>query len=216
MSSPSSADPAGVGEGPPRRVALLGSTGSIGRQAVEVLADAPGRLPRDRSRDRFEPGAPRRADGPVPTRGGRPRRRGEPAGRPAGHRPGRRAGRARGARDARRRRPRHRRHRRRRQPPTGPRRAACRQGRRDRQQGDPRRRGPPRHAPRARPCRGHRDDRRDRPIREPARLAPPHRLRAFGHLAVSRRRIDGGRREPSPDRVGRSVPRRDSRRDGRR
>jgi 1-deoxy-D-xylulose-5-phosphate reductoisomerase len=37
MSSPSSADPAGAGERR-RRVALLGSTGSIGRQAVDVLA----------------------------------------------------------------------------------------------------------------------------------------------------------------------------------
>ena len=36
MSSPSSASQGGQG---PRRVALLGSTGSIGRQAIEVLAD---------------------------------------------------------------------------------------------------------------------------------------------------------------------------------
>ena len=41
MSSPSSADATGVGEGGPRRVALLGSTGSIGRQTVEVLAAHP-------------------------------------------------------------------------------------------------------------------------------------------------------------------------------
>jgi len=40
MSSLRSTD--GVGEGRPRRVALLGSTGSIGRQAVDVLADNPG------------------------------------------------------------------------------------------------------------------------------------------------------------------------------
>ncbi len=39
MSSPRSAD--GVGEGQPRRVALLGSTGSIGRQAVDVLEGDP-------------------------------------------------------------------------------------------------------------------------------------------------------------------------------
>jgi 1-deoxy-D-xylulose-5-phosphate reductoisomerase len=40
MSSPSSADP-GAREGGRRRVAVLGSTGSIGRQAVEVLAAHP-------------------------------------------------------------------------------------------------------------------------------------------------------------------------------
>ncbi|MBI2776073.1 MAG: 1-deoxy-D-xylulose-5-phosphate reductoisomerase [Chloroflexi bacterium] len=40
MSSSSSAERAG--EGPRRRVALLGSTGSIGRQAVDVLARDPG------------------------------------------------------------------------------------------------------------------------------------------------------------------------------
>jgi 1-deoxy-D-xylulose-5-phosphate reductoisomerase len=37
MSSPSFADAGGAGERPARRVALLGSTGSIGRQAVDVL-----------------------------------------------------------------------------------------------------------------------------------------------------------------------------------
>ena len=41
MSSPSSADPRGGGDWTPRRVALLGSTGSIGRQAVEVLEAHP-------------------------------------------------------------------------------------------------------------------------------------------------------------------------------
>src|SRR6187200_1806009 len=41
MSSPSSADQGGAGERPTRRVALLGSTGSIGRQTVEVLAAHP-------------------------------------------------------------------------------------------------------------------------------------------------------------------------------
>jgi 1-deoxy-D-xylulose-5-phosphate reductoisomerase len=41
MSSRSSPDPGPAGERPPRRVALLGSTGSIGRQAVDVLAAHP-------------------------------------------------------------------------------------------------------------------------------------------------------------------------------
>ena len=41
MSSPSSADPGRAGDRAPRRVALLGSTGSIGRQAVEVLEAHP-------------------------------------------------------------------------------------------------------------------------------------------------------------------------------
>ncbi len=41
MSSPSSADPGRGGEEPPRRIALLGSTGSIGRQAIDVLAAHP-------------------------------------------------------------------------------------------------------------------------------------------------------------------------------
>ncbi len=41
MSSPSYAEAAGAGDGRPRRVALLGATGSIGRQAVEVLAAHP-------------------------------------------------------------------------------------------------------------------------------------------------------------------------------
>ncbi|MEA2619430.1 MAG: 1-deoxy-D-xylulose-5-phosphate reductoisomerase, partial [Chloroflexota bacterium] len=41
MSSHSSPDPGRAGERPPRRVALLGSTGSIGRQAVDVLAAHP-------------------------------------------------------------------------------------------------------------------------------------------------------------------------------
>ena len=43
MSSPSSASGPGAGPpaGPPRRVALLGSTGSIGRQAIDVLAADP-------------------------------------------------------------------------------------------------------------------------------------------------------------------------------
>ena len=41
MSSPSSADSAGAGERAPRRVALIGSTGSIGRQTVDVLAALP-------------------------------------------------------------------------------------------------------------------------------------------------------------------------------
>jgi 1-deoxy-D-xylulose-5-phosphate reductoisomerase len=41
MSSPSFAEPAGAGERAPRRVALIGSTGSIGRQTVDVLAAIP-------------------------------------------------------------------------------------------------------------------------------------------------------------------------------
>src|SRR4029079_12934744 len=41
MSSPSFAERGGEGERPARRVALLGSTGSIGRQTVEVLAAHP-------------------------------------------------------------------------------------------------------------------------------------------------------------------------------
>jgi 1-deoxy-D-xylulose-5-phosphate reductoisomerase len=41
MSSPSSADLRRGADAPPRRVALLGSTGSIGRQAVDVLAAHP-------------------------------------------------------------------------------------------------------------------------------------------------------------------------------
>jgi 1-deoxy-D-xylulose-5-phosphate reductoisomerase len=41
MSSPSSADPAGGVDRLPRRVALIGSTGSIGRQTVDVLAALP-------------------------------------------------------------------------------------------------------------------------------------------------------------------------------
>src|SRR5688572_25584387 len=41
MSSPSSTDRDGAGERSARRVALLGSTGSIGRQTVEVLAAHP-------------------------------------------------------------------------------------------------------------------------------------------------------------------------------
>ncbi len=41
MSSRSSADRPGPGERPPTRVALLGSTGSIGRQTVDVLAGLP-------------------------------------------------------------------------------------------------------------------------------------------------------------------------------
>ncbi len=41
MSSPSSAEAGRAGEGTPRRVALLGSTGSIGRQTIDVLAAHP-------------------------------------------------------------------------------------------------------------------------------------------------------------------------------
>ncbi len=41
MSSPSSTEPGGSGESRPRGIALLGSTGSIGRQAVDVIAGHP-------------------------------------------------------------------------------------------------------------------------------------------------------------------------------
>ena len=41
MSSPSFAEQGGEGQRPARRVALLGSTGSIGRQTVDVLAAHP-------------------------------------------------------------------------------------------------------------------------------------------------------------------------------
>ena len=71
----------------------------------------------------------------------------------------------------------------------GPGRAGRRQGRRDRQQGDARRRRPPRDAggpaPGGRPAAAT----PRRPVREPARLAPPDRFGALGHLAVPRRRI---------------------------
>ena len=46
------------------------------------------------------------------------------------------------------------------------------------------------------------------PVREPAGLAPPDRFGALGHLAVPRRRIDGGGRRPGAHRVRRAVPRR--------
>ena len=49
---------------------------------------------------------------------------------------------------------------------------------------------------------------RRRPVREPARLAPPDRQRALRDLAVPRRRVAGPRRGPDPDRLGRPVPRR--------
>ena len=41
MSSPSSAESGGTGDRRPRGIALLGSTGSIGRQAVDVIAGQP-------------------------------------------------------------------------------------------------------------------------------------------------------------------------------
>ena len=41
MSSPSSADAVRAGDVPSRRIALLGSTGSIGRQTIDVLAAHP-------------------------------------------------------------------------------------------------------------------------------------------------------------------------------
>ncbi len=48
-----------------------------------------------------------------------------------------------------------------------------------------------------------------RPVREPARLAPADRFGALGDLAEPRRRIDGGRGRADPHRVRRSVPRRE-------
>ena len=156
MSSPSSTDRGGAGERPARRVALLGSTGSIGRQTVEVLAAHP---------DAFTVVALAAGSnaGLLAEQAGRLRPLAVALGDetalagldlPPGHGTGRWSGRPRDARHARRRRPRHRRDGRRRQPPTGPGRPARREGRRDGQQGDARGGRPPRHAARARP-RGH-------------------------------------------------------------
>ena len=168
MSSPSSPETGRGGEPPPRRVALLGSTGSIGRQAVDVLAAHPdafrvvalatgsnAALLAEQAA-RLRPAAvalgPRRTDGldlPAGTE------------RVGGHGRPRRAG------DARRRRPGRRGHRRRREPATGPGRAARGQGRRHGQQGDPRRGRPPGHA--AGPGAGRGVPRPARPTRSPAR-----------------------------------------------
>ena len=175
----------------PRRVALLGSTGSIGRQAVEVLAADPSfrvvALAAGSRADvlaeqveRLRPAVVAIADdaarrdlagaGPARRHGGpRGRRRAARAGDPAGrrHRP--------------------RRHGRRRQPPTGHRRARRGQDRGHREQGDARRRRAPRHAPGAGACRGAPRRRSGGSAREPARLASADRLGALRDLAVPRR-----------------------------
>ena len=176
MSSPRSADARA------RRAAgsrVLGSTGSIGRQTLDVLAAHP---------DAFEV---------VALAAGLERGGCSPS-RPPGF----------GAADHRRSAPMARRWRRSRPATTSTSSSSAtggivslrpvlaalarRQGRRHRQQGDARRRRPPRHA--ARPGARRRTvaacDAR-RPVREPARLAPPDRLRALGDLAVPRRRVDG-------------------------
>ena len=61
------------------------------------------------------------------------------------------------------------------------------QGRGHGQQGDPGRRRPPRHAGGPPPGRRCAPRRPGRPVRQPARLAAPDRLGAFGDLAVPRR-----------------------------
>ena len=178
MSSPSSAD-AGAGDRP-RGVALLGSTGSIGRQTVEVLDAHPeafrvvalatgsnaGLLAEQAAR--LRPAAVALGDGSGPRRAG-------PAVR---HGARRRGGRARAAGDPRRRRPRRGRDGRRRQPPAGPGGAAGRQGRRDGQQGDARRRRPPGDATRPRARRGAGRDPSGRPVRQPAGLAAGRSIRS--------------------------------------
>ena len=209
MSSPS---PRLTGDRP-LGVALLGSTGSIGRQAVDVLERAPRPVPASsRSPRAATPPSSRprpRASGPPWSALADDAARARPA---AGHRAGSAAtGRARRARDARRRRPRGRRHGRRRVAAPGARRAAGRQGRRDRQQGDARRRRAPRDA-RGR-ARGQRSGPRvdpARPARHAARLAPAHRLRALRDLAVPGRRAAGRRSRVwcSPPRAARSSTRR--------
>ena len=123
----------------PTRVAVIGSTGSIGRQALEVIC-AHARPLRDRCprRAAATTAALRRAGGAASAaldRAGQ--------GRPRG---------AGGYRDRRRRRSRARRDGRHRQPACGRRRARARQGRCHGQQGDARRRRPPRHAARAPPA----------------------------------------------------------------
>ncbi len=68
---------------------------------------------------------------------------------------------------------------------------AGRQGRRHGQQGDAGRRRPPGHARGSSPGLPGPGPRQRRPVREPARLAAADRLRALRHLAVPGRRIDG-------------------------
>ena len=149
--------PSGQGTGRARRVALLGSTGSIGRQTVDVLAAHPDAFRVVALATGSNAGAAGRAGRAPPARRGRARRR--RGARRLDLPPGtERVGGADALEalatrddvdlvvvgD-----------RRRREPPAGPRRAAGRQGRRDGQQGDARRRRPPGDAarPRARPPR---------------------------------------------------------------
>ncbi len=205
-----------MGERATRRVALLGSTGSIGRQTVDVLAAHPDAFSvvalaagsdvaglSEQAR-RFRPRVVALADDstragldlPSDTQGGRWR------------------GRAGGAGHARRRRSRHRRHGRRRQPAPGPRRAPGGQGRRHGQQGDAGRRRPPRHAAGARSGGRRRRPEPRRSVCQSAGLATTDRFGALGDLAVPRRRIDGRRGGACPDRLGRPIPRCGRRDDG--
>ena len=195
MSSPSFADTERAGERPARRVALLGSTGSIGRQAVDVLAAHP-----DASRSSRWPPAPTPRCSPSrphacsrwPSRSATRRRW-----RRWTSRPGRHASvvrRARGARDARRRRSR-----RSSRPaassacvPCSPR---CGAGKVVATANkETLVAGGHLVMPLARGLAAtRRGDRPARPVRQPARLAPPDRLGALGDLAVPRRRGDGRR-----------------------
>ena len=191
MSSPSFADAGRAGERPPRRVALLGSTGSIGRQTVDVLAAHPDAfevvalatgsnagLLADQAA-RLRPAAVALGD---ESGAGRP----GPAARHGARRRGRRA---RGARDARRRRPRHRR-----RPAassafarSSPRCVPARSSRRPtRRRWSPAATSSCRWRALARPR--SRAARPGRPVRQPAGLAPPDRFGALGDLAVPRRR----------------------------
>ena len=85
---------------------------------------------------------------------------------------------------------------------------AGRQGRRDRKQGDARRRWPPGHAGGAPVGGSGRGGAPRRRVRQPACLAAADRFRAFRALAMPGRRIDGVGRCLDPDRLGRPVPRR--------
>ena len=191
MSSPSSADAAGGGERAPTRVALLGSTGSIGRQTVDVLAAHPDAFRVVALATGSNAALLAEQAAPVPAAPRSHWRDEAGAARPgpaARHGAGRRRRRARAARDPRRRGPRHRRRRAassacdRSSPRCGPARSSRRPTRR-------------RWSPaatsscrwRARLAAGRAATTPGRPVREPARLAPSDRLGALGHLAVPRR-----------------------------
>ena len=188
--------PADAGGGPaPRRVALLGSTGSIGRQAVDVLAAHP--TPSRSSPWRPGSNAALLAEQAARLRpGGRGARATRPAAAgvdlPAGTRRRRRRGRARDAGDPRRRRPRHRRDGRRRQPPPGPRRARAGKVVATANK-ETLVAGGHLVMPLARERAAATAARATRPTRTPARSAwlRPDRLGALGDLAVPRRRGDG-------------------------